>query len=240
MWKVYAAIGAAASAHAGTMMTARNQRAPKYAGDLNLSDIQGGNISANLNNSPYYERLAMLNNQYNQAENLSMLEQAMPGYAEWSAGQSRLASQYAAGGMSSEQAANIQRKAYEGSYSSGIRGQSQQFRTARDFGLAQLENAQFSQSIMQQLVALGKVNLSGVGNFYTTTQDAIATAMSNKQAEQAWLNAKQAADNVRRNALWASSSAWAATNNAAMGGSNQGSDINAWKGMNYAYQNNTY
>lgn len=239
-WKIYAAIAAAASNHIGTQMSARNQRAPSYAGDLSVSDIQAGNISANLNNSPYYERLAMLQNQTNQAQNIDILEQAIPGYAAWSKQQSDQAKQYASGGMTRGELDVLQKQSYESSYSTGIRGQAQQYRTAADIGRAQVQNAQYSQSVMQQLQALAKVNLSGVGQFYTTTQDAINTAMANKQAEQAYLNAKQASDNVRKNAGWAALSTSGTTWAKMMGGSGQGEDMNQFQNVNYAYKNNSY
>ncbi len=240
MWKIYAAIGAAAANHIGTQMTARNQRAPAYAGDLDVSEIQSQNLTANLNNSPFYELLARTQNFTSQAENLKMLEQAIPGYTAWAQQQAQSAQNMASGMMTPEEAKNLQRKSYEANYASGARGQFGQFSAARDFGRAQFQNISYSQSIMQQLQQLAKVNLSGVGQFYTSTQDAISTAMANKQAEQAYMNAQQASKNVRKNAGWAALSTSGTTWAKMMGGSGEGADMNAYQNMNYAYANNTY
>jgi hypothetical protein len=233
-WQLYAAIGAAAAAHAGTMMSARNQKAPQYAGDVSISDAQGDAMRGNLNNSPMLEQLLGQINRSNQSQNSALLEQSMPGYANWANMLSQQARDQAIGKISAEQTANIQRKSAEAAFSTGFRGQAADYGFARNLGLAQYEATQQSTNIMQMLEGLSKVNLSSVGDFYTTTQDAIQNAIKNKSAEQAYINAKQASDNVRKNAFWGALAVSGEDYANTMKGGGQSENQMAYSTANYA------
>lgn len=191
--------------------TARNQKAPAKAADVSVSQAQQQAMQANLDNWPMLQSLLTRGNQFNQQQNLQLLNQAVPGYGDWSAQQTRNASSYAEGRLSNEQASNLSRMAAERGYTTGRAGQAGQYSLLRDFGIDQYQAGAMSQNIMQGIVGMAKVNPMSPLSFMATTQDALAVAESNRSAQQAWLNAEQASQNVRKNAFWAGVAAGDAT-----------------------------
>jgi hypothetical protein len=201
-WQIWAAIGAAAANHVGTQMTARNQRAPAYAGDVSLQGVQTDNLNANYANLPEFEMLTSGINRQNQADKLKSLEMAMPGYSEWSKGMSETAGGYAQGELTQGQTGSIVRKNAESAWGGGLRGQAGDYSLLNKYGRAQMSNVSRSQQMMAALNNLSSVDITGVQDMYTTMDDALGTALANRSAKQAWLNADQAAKNIRKNAPW--------------------------------------
>lgn len=236
-WSIWAAIGAAASNHIGTQMTARNQRNAAYAGDVNIADVQRENIISNLNNSPAYEAQARNVNWSSQQANLANLELLSPGYGRWTQAQSSQALGMSRGMLGASEADSIVRNSYENQYSSGVRGQAREYGVARDFGRTQFANSISSQQIIQQLAELNKVNLSGIGDYYTTTAQAINNALTNRAYRQDWLNAEQAAKNTRKNAPWAFLSGTALEYTKMKSGKTPGADMTAYRSNDTAFMN---
>lgn len=184
-------------------MSAKNQRAPGYAGDVSVRDVQYQNLNTNLANAPQWEMQARNINTDNQQGRLDMLEQSMPGYGNWSSARSSQAKGYASGMVDESQADYLVRKQAEQAYGGGVRGQAGDFSLLRSVGQAQYANTQYSQQMMDELNKLSGVDVAGVEDFYTSMDDALGTALSNRAARQAKMNADQAAKNIRRNAGWA-------------------------------------
>jgi len=234
MWKIFAAIGAAVSAHAGAQMSARNQRAPAYAGDVNVRDVQANNLNSNYANLPGYEMLTRQANESAQQQKSRDLEASMPGYTAWAKDLAETAKGYSSGKLDTGQSNTLVRKQAEQAWGGAVRGQAGDYSLLKSFGQAQLQNVQYSQNIMAQLERMSKADVAGVQEMYTTMDEALGTALSNRSAKQAWLNAEQTAKNIRKNAIWASSGAWANTNASAMskGKPTDSAAQNSYKDMN--------
>lgn len=194
-----------------TYFTARNQKAPPKAADVSLEQAGADSARANLNNWPMIQSLLTRANAFNQQQNNALLNQAVPGYDKWAGQMGENAQAYAAGRLSDEQASNLTRLAAERGFSTGRSGQSGRFSLLRDLGINQYQSGQMSQSIMQGLIGMSKVNPMSPMAFMVTPQDALGVAESNRSAQQAWLNAEQASKNVRSNAFWAGLAAGDAT-----------------------------
>jgi hypothetical protein len=202
MWQIYAAIGAAAGVHLGTQMSARNQKNAKYAGDVNVADEQRNNLRNNYANSPEIEMLVRQINQNAQNDRMAYLESIIPGFSGTSQQLRDQAQASASGQIEENSLRDITRRGFEKQYTSGIAGQAGGFNLLRDIGRAQYAGQQESMQAMQQLYKLTGIDQTSVEGFYTTNEEALNTAMQNRQYRQAYLNAAQTADNVRKNAKW--------------------------------------
>lgn len=198
-------------------MTAKNQSAPPQAAPVSVSQAQADALQANSENATEAEYLARRTNRFNQKEQLSLLEQAMPGFTAWMARQTEAADAYSQGKISDEQASNLTRLAAERGISVGARGQANDFSLLRDFGINQYQAQGQSMGMMSMLANLTKVSPMSPLSMYVTPGQAIGVAESNRSAKQAWLNADTAARNVRKNAFWSGLAAGDATFQQSMG-----------------------
>lgn len=209
-----------------TYFTARNQKAPEKAADVDVGAESRRAAEANLNNMPYIQALLARGNRFNQEQNLQMLNQAVPGYNDWAAQQTANAEAYGQGRLSKEQSANLTRLAAERGINTGTRGQMGQYSLLRDFGIDQYKSGQESRNIMAAIAGMAKVNPMSPLSFMVTPEQAIGVAESNRSAYQSWLNAEQASKNVRKNAFWAGLAAGDATFQQASGyGSGSGNSM---------------
>ena len=197
--------------------TAKNQKAPAYAGDVDVSKAQNDALRANIQNMPEMENVLSRGNQFNQQQNLSLLESAIPGYSKWASQMGANANAYANGTISNEQAGNLSRLAAERGINVGSRGQANNFSLLRDLGIDQYQAGNASMGIMGTLASMAKVNPMSPMSMMVTPQQGLSVAESNRSAKQAWLNADQASKNVSSNAFWAGLAAGDATFQQAMG-----------------------
>lgn len=209
---------AAALVAGGTYMAAKSQKAPKQAAGVDVGAATGDAIRGNIENAPEAEYLARRTNNFNQSQNLSLLEKAIPGYSDWSKQMAGNASAYASGKISDEQAGNLTRLAAERGISTGVRGQANDFSLLRDFGIDQYQANGQSASIMTMLAGLNKVNPMSPLSQYATPGMAMGAAQQNQANDQAYLNAQNAYQNQQAAAPWTALAAGAGAYMGAAGG----------------------
>lgn len=202
------AIGTALASGLGSALGARSQKAPAQAAPINIGQVAGDSVRANVANLPDIEALIRKANEFSQGQNIALLEQAIPGYKEIAANLTNIAKKGSANPyeLPEEFTQNLTRLAAERGIGTGVRGQANEFSLLRDFGINSLEYGQNqisqSQSILQNLASLGKVNPLSPLNFFVDPNAAISAAQSNRSADQAYLNASQQASNARSAAGW--------------------------------------
>lgn len=204
------AVGAAVVVGGSTYMAkSKGAKAPGQAAPIDVGATSAEAIRANSANSPEIEALLRRANAFTQDQNLSLLNRAIPGYDQIAQNLSRQAQQASANpyALPQEFEDNLARIAAERGINTGVRGQAGDFSLLRDFGVNSLQYGQqqlaSSQSILGTLAGLAKVNPLSPLSMYITPQNALQVASENRSAEQAYLNAKQAAANQKAAAPWA-------------------------------------
>lgn len=195
-------LAAAAVIAAGTYMAARSQKKPQQAPGVDIGQTLGDTISSNIANAPEAEYLARRTNEFNQNQNLALLEKAIPGYGAWAKKQAATADSYASGKISDETANNLTRLAAERGISTGARGQANDYSLLRDFGVQQQQQQQYSSNIMQTLAGLAKVSPMSPLAMYATPSQGLQAATYNQGQDQSYLNAMNSYNNTQAAAPW--------------------------------------
>lgn len=197
-----AAIGAAVVVGGATYMATRSQKAPSYAGDVNVGATAAESIRTNIANAPEAEMLTRRTNAFNQRENMRLLEQAMPGYGKWAETMSSNAIAQSQGKISAEQSAALTRFAAERGIKTGVRGVANDYSLLRDFGVNQMQAQQQSMGIVGSLMSMAKVNPMSSSSMYVAPAQALAVASENRSAQQGFMNSMNAYENQQRAAGW--------------------------------------
>lgn len=184
-------------------------KAPAAAPPINLGEEQKKAIANNISNAGDIESLIARANTFNQDQNISLMEKAMPGYGELSKKFTRQADELLTDPYSlpKDVEQNIARLAAERGISAGTRGQFNDFSLLRDFGINSLQYGQGrigqAQSITGMLASLApKVNPLSPMSFYVTPQMSADVAAGNRSNQQAANNAAAAAGNFNRANTW--------------------------------------
>jgi hypothetical protein len=203
------AVGAAVVVGGSTYMAkSKGAKAPGQAAAVDVGGAASEAIRANNQNTPEIEALLRRANTFTQDQNLSLLNRAIPGYDQIAQNLSRQAQQASANpyALPQEFEDNLSRIAAERGINTGVRGQAGDFSLLRDFGVNSLQYGQqqiaSSQSILGTLAGLAKVNPLSPLSMYVTPQNAIQAASDNRSAQQAYMNAQQAAANQKAAAPW--------------------------------------
>lgn len=219
------AVGAAVVVGGSTYMAQKKgAKAPGQAAPVDVGEASADAIRANNQNTPEIEALLRRANQFTQDQNLSLLNRAIPGYDEIAKNLSNQARQASENPyqLPKEFSDNLSRIAAERGINTGVRGQAGDFSLLRDFGVNSLQYGQqqlaSSQSILSTLAGLAKVNPLSPLSMYVTPQNALSAASENRSADQAYLNAQQAAANQRAAAPWNALAAGAGVFAGAYGG----------------------
>ncbi len=188
---------------------ASKQKAPKAAAPIDLQAEQSKAVAGNTANEGGIEALLSRANSFNQDQNISLLEKAMPGYSALSKGltntaQSELADPYS---LPKDVQDNIARLAAERGISAGTKGEFNDFSLLRDFGVNSLQYGQSrinqAEGITGLLASIApKVNPMSPMSFYVTPGQTADIAAGNTSRQQANLNAGAAADNYNSTSLW--------------------------------------
>lgn len=193
----------------GGLFGGKKAKAPALAPPVDLSEEAKKAIAANTDNESSIEALLSRANTFNQDQNISLMEKAMPGYQalakQFTAQASKdLADPYS---LPADVQQNIQRLAAEHGISAGTKGEFNDFSLLRDFGINSLQYGQQrigqAQSITQLLGSLApRVNPLSPMAFYTTPGQAVAVAEGNRSAQQANNNVVAAAGNYNNANDW--------------------------------------
>lgn len=206
IWGVVAA--AAVTAGAGVYNAKQAQKgAGKTAPPIDIGEVNRTNIQSNIENLPDIQHLLRESNKFQQKQNLSLLEQAVPGYSGISSNLAGIAAESSANpyGLPEDFTANLERLAAERGINTGVRGQANDYSLLRDFGVNSLQFGQQrigqAQSIVSMLAGLGKVNPLSPLSFMSSPDSALAAASGNQSLQQSSLNAKSAANNYANAAM---------------------------------------
>jgi hypothetical protein len=238
VWAAAAAVVAAGASAYGTYQSGQNAKAAagKQAPTLDIGQITQDSAIGNVQAEPDIEALIHSSNKFNQKENLSLLEKAIPGYSKIQGNLSTLAQNASANPYALPQgvADNLTRLAAERGISTGVRGQAQDFSLLRDFGVNELaygqQNIANTQSILGTLAGLGKVSPLSPLSFYSTPGQALGAAGTNQSANQASLNAQGAASQ------YATDSTWAGISKLAGAAATYGQNYNSSQGANSNFE----
>jgi hypothetical protein len=205
----WVAVGAAVVVGGSSYMASKKgSKAPGQAAAVDPTAVQAQTIQGNSANTPEIEALLRRANSFTQDQNLSLLNQAIPGYGQIAQNLSNQAQQASANpyGLPQEFSDNLARQAAERGINTGVRGQANDFSLLRDFGVNSLQYGQqqiaSSQNILQTLAGLAKVNPLSPLSMYVQPGQAIQGAYQQQGADQAALNANQAAANKQAAAPW--------------------------------------
>jgi hypothetical protein len=203
------AVGAAVVVGGSTYMSQKKgSKAPGQAAAVDPQQVQLEAIQGNSRNSPEIEALLRRANSFTQGQNLSLLDQAIPGYSQIAQNLSNQAMQASADpyALPKEFSDNLARQAAERGINTGVRGQANDFSLLRDFGVNSLQYGQqqiaSSQNILQTLAGLAKVNPLSPLSMYIQPGQALQGAYQQQSADQAAMNAQQAAANRQAAAPW--------------------------------------
>lgn len=202
------AIGAGVVVGGATYMSQKSQKAPGQAAAVDPAAVQANALMANNRNTPEIEALLRRANAFTQGQNLSLLDQAIPGYSQIAQNLSNQAMQASADpyALPKEFSDNLARQAAERGINTGVRGQAGDFSLLRDFGVNSLQYGQqqlaSSQNILQTLAGLAKVNPLSPLSMYIQPGQALQGAYQQQSADQAAMNAQQAAANRQAAAPW--------------------------------------
>jgi hypothetical protein len=200
---------AGAAVTVGGQLLKPKQKAPQLAAPIDLNAEARKSIAGNLDNQDSIEALLARANSFNQDQNISLMEKAMPGYGELSKKFTNQATDlldnlYA---LPKEVEQNLSRLAAERGISAGTKGEFNDFSLLRDFGINSLQygNARIgqAQSITQMLANLApKVNPLSPMAFYVTPGQQAQVSTQNTSNQQAKNNADAAAANLNNDNTW--------------------------------------
>jgi hypothetical protein len=209
MSEIWIAAAAAVVVGGSTYMSKKKgAKAPGQADPVNLSDASKEALRINRRDAPEIEDLISRSNNFMQDQSLSLLNRSVPGYNEIAGNLVNQAKQASANpyALPQEFEDNLSRIAAERGINTGVRGQAGDFSLLRDFGVNSLQYGQQqlanSQSILSTLAGLSRVNPLSPLSMYVTPQNALQVASENRSADQAQLNAQQAAANQKASAPW--------------------------------------
>jgi hypothetical protein len=201
--------GTAIGGIVGLFAGGKKAKAPALAPPIDLNAEAQKSIAGNTANEGDIESLLARANTFNQDQNISLMEKAMPGYTALSksltsTAEGELAHPY---DVPADVTANIQRLAAEHGISAGTKGEFNDFSLLRDFGINSLQYGQQrigqAQGIFGQLAAAApKVNPLSPLSFYVTPGQSAQVAAGNQSAQQAGNNATAAADNYNTANDW--------------------------------------
>lgn len=204
------AMVAGAAVSVGSQLLKPKQKSPEMAPAIDLNDEAKKAIAGNLSNQDSIEALLARANTFNADQNISLMEQAMPGYGALSkslteTAQSQLDNPY---GLPKDVEQNLQRLAAERGISAGTKGEFNDFSLMRDFGINSLQygqsRIQSAQGITGLLASISpKVNPLSPMSFYVTPTQTADVAAGNRSAQQSKNNADTAATNQNRTDTWA-------------------------------------
>lgn len=184
-------------------------KAPQAAPPVNLGEEQKKAITNNISNQDDIESLIARANTFNQDQNISLMEKAMPGYGALSKKFTKQADELLTDPYSlpKDVEQNIARLAAERGISAGTKGEFNDFSLLRDFGINSLQYGASrigqAQSITGMLASLApKVNPLSPMSFYVTPQMSADVAAGNRGNQQAANNAAAAAGNYNRANTW--------------------------------------
>ncbi len=199
-------------------------KAPGQAAAVDPTKVQSDSIRGNVQNTPEIEALLRRANSFNQTQNISLLNQAIPGYDQIAKNLSNQALSASADpyALPKDFSDNLARQAAERGINTGVRGQANDFSLLRDFGVNSLQYGQqqlaSSQNILSTLAGLAKVNPLSPLSMYVNPGQALGAAQQQQGADQAYMNTQQAAANRAAAAPWAGLSAAAGIFGGAYGG----------------------
>jgi len=201
VWAAAAAVVAAGASAYGTYEQgqAAKSAASHVAAPISMSQVTGDAARGNISAEPDIEALIRTSNSFNQQQNLSLLNKAIPGYSQIQQNLAKQAASYSANPyqLPTGVADNLTRLAAERGINTGVRGQAQDYSLLRDFGVNLLnygqQNINNTQSILSTLAGLGKVNPLSPLSFYGTPGQYFGAAQSNQNLQQSAYNAQGAA-----------------------------------------------
>lgn len=184
-------------------------KAPQAAPPIDLGAEQKKAIANNISNQDDIESLIARANTFNQDQNISLMEKAMPGYGELSKKFTKQANELLTNPyeLPADVEQNIARLAAERGISAGTKGEFNDFSLLRDFGINSLQYGAGrigqAQSITGMLASLApKVNPLSPMSFYVTPQMSADVAAGNRSNQQAANNAGAAAGNYNQANTW--------------------------------------
>lgn len=199
----------AAISLASTLLKPKGKAAP-LAPPVDLNAEAKKSIAGNLENQDSIEALLGRANTFNQDQNISLMEQAMPGYGALSkslteTAQRQLDNPY---DLPKDVEQNLVRLAGERGISAGTKGELNDFSLIRDFGINSLQYGQQNISSAQGITGLlasiaPKVNPLSPMAFYVTPTQTADVAAGNRSAQQSKNNADTAASNQNNMDTWA-------------------------------------
>lgn len=200
---------ASAAITVGGQLLKPKQKAAELAAPIDLNAEAQKSITGNLGNENSIESLLSRANSFNQDQNISLMEKAMPGYSELAKKFTNQADELLTNpyDLPKDVEANISRLAAERGISAGTKGEFNDFSLLRDFGINSLQYGQSrigqAQSITQLLGSLApKVNPLSPMSFYVTPGQTADVAAGNRSAGQAKNNADAAAANLNSDNSW--------------------------------------
>lgn len=201
--------GTAIGGLVGGFFGGKKAKAPAVAPPVDVNAEAKKSIAGNLGNEGDIESLLARANSFQQDQNISLMEKAMPGYSKLAASltqtaQDELSDPY---GVPKGVTDNLSRLAAERGISGGTKGEFNNFSLLRDFGVQSLQYGQQrigqAQGITGLLASIApKVNPLSPLSFYTTPGQALGAAESNRSAAQAGSNADAAAGNYNQANNW--------------------------------------
>lgn len=189
-------------------------KAPKQAAvkELDPQASQREAIQGNLANADSIEQLVARSNKFTQGQASSLMEQAMPGYANVSSKFMKQADDLLTDPYSvpKDVGDNLTRIAAERGLNTGVRGEAGDFSLLRDFGINSLQNGNArisqAQSIIQTIGGLApRVSPMSPISFYVTPGQQMQAEGGNNSAATSSNQAKNNADAAASNA---NSSMW--------------------------------
>lgn len=206
---VFGPWGAAIGGVLGGLFGGKKAKAPQMAPPIDLNEEAKKSIAGNISNQDDIETLISRANAFNQDQNISLMEKAMPGYGALSKQLTSTAGDLLKDPYSlpKDVQDNLVRLAGERGISAGTKGEFNDFSLLRDFGINSLDFGQKriaqAGNITSMLASLApKVNPLSPMSFYVTPQQQAMVAAGNQSNQQASNNAQAAAQNFNNANSW--------------------------------------
>ena len=180
------------------------QKAPQFAGTVNVNQALQDYFGSVDKYLPKAQRVASQGNTFNQAEQLRLMETAIPGIGRVRTQlMNQLQEDMTNKGLPTEIEDNLRRKAAEMGVSRGTSGQFEQFNLLRDFGfnMVDWERARRAQAL-QTMAAVSqispRVNPMSPHSLLITPNQHLAVQSDNLDRKQAYYNAVAGVQNHNR------------------------------------------
>lgn len=227
--------GAAIGGVLGGLFGGKKSKAPQMAPPIDLNEEAKKSIAGNISNQDDIETLISRANAFNQDQNISLMEKAMPGYGALSKQLTATAGDLLQDPYSlpKDVQDNLVRLAGERGISAGTKGEFNDFSLLRDFGINSLNFGQQrinqAGSITSMLASLApKVNPLSPMSFYVTPAQQAQVAAGNQSNQQASNNAQAAAQNYNQANSWDNILAGVGALGGALGGPGANKADEAW------------